>query len=119
MSWNIRRNRWRFGGTEKSLDGSEAAAVLGTGAQLLESLLMLECAVTDVLLETVAGILLGELDHVAVAGDFGDDGGGGDFFDEEVSFGQDGNVRTEWRVGEEVNGAVNHDFVEGELGVGR
>lgn len=43
-------------------------------------------AVTDVLIETVFWVFSGELYHVLVASDFGDDGGGGDFADFGVGF---------------------------------
>ena len=41
-------------------------------------------AVADVFFKAVTGILLGEVDHILVTGDFGDDGGGGNVFHEVV-----------------------------------
>lgn len=69
-------------------------------------------AVADVFFEAVAGVLFGEVYHVAVAGDFCDDGGGADFFDEKVGFREEGDFVRERSVGEEVDGAVDEDFVE-------
>lgn len=56
--------------------------MLGANAELCEGLFVGGGAVADVLFETVARVFLGEINHVVITSDFGDDGGGGDFFDE-------------------------------------
>ena len=66
------------------LEGAEAEPVLGAGAECGEGGAVLGGAVTDVFFKTIAGILLSEIDHILIAGNFGDDGGGGDFFNEVV-----------------------------------
>ena len=66
------------------LEGTETESVFGAGTELGEGGAMLGGAIADVFFETVIGVLLGESDHVLVAGDFGDNGGGGDFFDEVI-----------------------------------
>ena len=68
----------------ESLEGAEAEPVLGAGAECGEGGAVLGGAVADVFFKTIAGILCGELDHILVAGDFGDDGGGGNVFHEVV-----------------------------------
>ena len=49
-------------------------------------------AVADVLIEAVLGILGGEIHHIMVAGDFSNDGGGGDFTDFVVGLDTGGDV---------------------------
>lgn len=66
------------------LERAETESVFGAGAEFGEGGAMLGSAIADVFFETIIGVLLGEVDHVLVAGDFGDNGGGGDFFDEVI-----------------------------------
>ena len=86
--------------------------MFGAGAEGEQGGFVCGSAVTDVAFEAVAGIFFGKVGHVAIAGDFGDDGGGADFFDEEVSFREEGDFIFEWGAGEEVDGAVDDNFVE-------
>ena len=66
------------------LEGAEAEPVLGAWAELGEGGAVLGGAVADVFFKTIAGILLSEIDHILVAGNFGDDGGGGNILDEMI-----------------------------------
>lgn len=68
----------------ESLEGAKAEPVFGAGAELGEGGAVLGSAVADVFFKTIAGISCGEIDHILVAGDFGDDGGGGNVFNEVV-----------------------------------
>lgn len=86
--------------------------MFGAGAEVEEGGFVGGGAVADVFFEAVAGVLFGEVGHVAVAGDFCDDGGGADFFDEKVGFREEGDFVRERGVGKEVDGAVDEDFVE-------
>ncbi len=51
-----------------------------------------------------------------VASDFGDNGSGGNFFDEKIGFLEQGDVFVERCVFEKVDRAVDDDFLEGGLG---
>ena len=68
----------------ESLEGAEAESVFGAGAECGEGGAVLGSAVADVFFKTIAGILLGEVNHILIAGNFGDDRGGGNFFNEVV-----------------------------------
>lgn len=67
-------------------DWAEAATVFGGGAEGAESGTVGGGAVADVFFKAIVGILVGKVNHVLVAGDLGDDAGGGDCFDAEVGF---------------------------------
>ena len=49
-------------------------------------------AVTDMLIKTILWVFLGEFYHVLIAGDFGDDGSGGDFANFSVGLNTGGRV---------------------------
>ena len=66
------------------MEGAEAEPVFGAGAELGEGGAVLGSAVADVFFKTIAGILLGEVNHILIAGDFSDDGGGGNVFHEVI-----------------------------------
>lgn len=51
--------------------------------------------------KAIGGILRGNFGHISVAGNFGNDGGGGDFFDKGISFFEQGDLGFEWGVLEE------------------
>ena len=110
----IERGSARVSSVEEIFDGAEGATMLGAGAKVAKGGLVGGGAVADVFLETVAGIFCGEFGHIAVAGDFGNDRGGGNFLDEEIGLLEQGDLAGERGVGEEVDGAVDDDFVEFE-----
>ena len=66
------------------MERAKAESVFGAGAELGEGGAVLGGAVADVFFKTIAGILLSEVNHILIAGDFGDDGGGSHFFHEVV-----------------------------------
>ena len=66
------------------LEGAETEPMLGAGAELGEGGAVLGGAVADVFFKTIAGILHSEADHILVAGDFGNNRGGGNVFHEVV-----------------------------------
>lgn len=74
------------------LAGFEGFAMFGSNAVFVDSLKMGFGAVTDVLVETVCGIFGRDLSHVVVAGDFSNNGGGGDFADFVVGLDTGGDV---------------------------
>ncbi len=61
-------------------------------AVLIDSFDMSAGAVTDVFIETVVGVFVGKVYHIVVAGDFGDDGSGGDGANFAVGFDESGGV---------------------------
>ena len=67
-------------------------------------------AVADVLIETVFWILGGEVYHVTVAGDFGDNGGGRDFLELGIGFDTGSDIGFQWGIGEEVGFAVDDNL---------
>ena len=70
----------------KGFAGFEGLAVLPSEAVLVNGCDMGFGAVADVLIEAVLRIFGGEIHHIMVTGDFGDDGCGGDFADFIVGF---------------------------------
>ena len=66
------------------MERAKAESVFGAGAELGEGGAVLGGAVADVFFKTIAGILLGEVNHILIAGNFGDNGGGGNVFHEVV-----------------------------------
>lgn len=60
--------------------------------------------------KAIGGILGGNFGHISVAGNFGNDGGGGDLFDKGISFFEQGDLGFEWGVLEEIDSAVNDNF---------
>ena len=72
-------------------------------------------AVADVLVEMVVWVFGGEISHIAIAGDFGDDRGGGDFAYFGIGFDASGYVFFEGSIGEKVDFAVDDDLGEGSV----
>ena len=67
-------------------------------------------AVTNVSVKTVVGILFGEVDHVMIAGDLGDDGSSGNCRKFGVGFDMGRYVRFERGVFEKIDFTVNDDL---------
>ena len=111
----FRAFRGWFGKAGEAADGAEAEAMLGGDAVAFKGGKVLLCAVAFVFFKVVVGVIVGEVDHVVIAGDFGEDGGGGDFFDEIVAFHEGGDVAREGGVGEEIAVAVDDDFGEADF----
>ena len=55
-------------------------------------------AIANVLVESILWVFGRKIYHIVVAGNFGDDGGGGDFADFGVGFDAGGGVFGEWGV---------------------
>lgn len=66
--------------------------MFGSETILIDSFDVSFSTVTDVFVKTVFWVFFGEFDHVIVTGDFGDDGGGGNFTDFTVAFDAGGSV---------------------------
>ena len=66
------------------MERAKAEPVFGAGAECGEGGAVLGGAVADVFFKTIAGILLSEVNHILIAGNFGDNGGGGNVFHEVV-----------------------------------
>lgn len=73
-------------------------------------------AISDMAFKAVVGVFCGEVCHVGVAGNFGDDGGSGDFFNKTVGFFDSGNMTGEWGIVEKINDTVNDDFGKFDFG---
>lgn len=86
--------------------------MLGAGSEFEKGGFMSSGAVADVFFKSVARVFFGEVGHIAIAGDFGDNRGGTDFFDEKVGFREESDFVSERSVREKVDGAVNDNFVE-------
>lgn len=71
---------------------------------------VLSGAVADMIFEAVFGVFRSKFNHIVIAGDLGDNRGGGDFSDETVGFFERGDVIGERGVLEEIDGAVDDDF---------
>ena len=72
-------------------------------------------AIADVLIKMIFWVFGGEVNHILVASDFGDDGRGGDFTDFVVGLDEGGDVILEWGIGKKINTAVNNNL--GKRGV--
>ena len=70
-------------------------------------------AVADVLIESVFWVIGGEVYHIAVTGDFGDDGSGGDFFELGVGFNAGGNIVFKWSAAQKIDFAVDDNLGKG------
>lgn len=66
--------------------GLERLAVFWGEAVLIDSIDVSFGAVADVLVEAIFGVFFGKRYHIIVTGDFGDNGGGGDFANFVVTF---------------------------------
>ncbi len=93
-------------------DRTEAATVFGADAVSKEGLFMKSGTVADMLFEAVFGVFRGEVDHVAIASNFSDDGSGGNFGDKKVGFLENGDAVFERGIAEEIYSAVDDDFVK-------
>lgn len=82
----------------EGLAGFERFTMLGCETAFIDGGDMSFGAIADVLVKTVVGILGGEVFHILITSDFGDDGSGGDFADESVGFNAGGDVRSEGSV---------------------
>lgn len=72
-------------------------------------------AVSDVSFEIIFRVAFGKLDHVIVAGNFGDNGGSRDFLDKQIGFFEDGYFVCQWRIGEKIDCTVNNNLAEGSF----
>ena len=86
--------------------------MFGAGAVFLEGGAMLSGTVTDMFFKTIFGVLLGEINHIFITSDFGDDTGGRNFFNEKIGFFESGNFIFKWCFGEKINCAVNNYLVK-------
>lgn len=93
-------------------DRAEALTVFGADAMLEESLSVGGGTVADVTFEMIPRIFMRQFNHVIIAGDFGDDGGSGNFFDEEIGFFEHGNFIAERSILEKVDSAVDDNFIK-------
>lgn len=77
----------------KRFAGLEGFAVFRCKAILIDGLNVSFSAIADMLVESILWVFGGEVNHVFVTSDFGDDGGSGDGFDLGVGFDKSGDVR--------------------------
>lgn len=70
----------------------ERFAVLWGEAVFIDSIDVSLGAVADMLVESVFGVFFGEINHIVIAGDFGDNGSGRDFANLIVAFDTSGGV---------------------------
>ena len=96
--------------TREGFAGFKGFAMLGGEAVFVDGGEMGFGAVADMLVETVGGVLWREVDHIAVAGDFGDDGGGGDSFKLRVGFDDGGDIGSELGICKEIDFAVDNNL---------
>ena len=67
-------------------------------------------AVADVLVKMIVWVLGGEVDHIVITGDFGDDRGGGDFAYLGIGFDVSGRVFFEGSVSQKINFAIDNNL---------
>ena len=96
----------------KGFAGFKGFAVFWSEAVAVDSFDVSGGAVADVLIETVVGVFGGDLNHIAVASYFGNDGSGGNFADFGVGLDDGRGIGFEWGVFEEINFTVDDDLGE-------
>ena len=77
---------------EEGLTGFERFTVFWGETIFINSCDVSFGAVADVLVKSVLGVFIGEVYHIMITGDFGDNGGGGDFAYFIVAFDAGGSV---------------------------
>lgn len=89
--------------------------MLGRKAILIDGLNVSFSAIADMLVESILWVFGGEVDHVFVTSDFGDDGGGGDGFDFGVGFDKSGDVRCKWGARKKIDFSIDNNLGKGDV----
>lgn len=108
---------WFFDGREtgKGFARFERLAMFGGEAMFVDGGDVSFGAVTDMFVEAVVWVFFGEVHHVVVTSDFGDDGSGGNGFEFAVGFDASGDVWGERSALKKIDFTVDDNLGKGDV----
>lgn len=89
--------------------------MLGCETILVDGFDMCGSSIADMAIKAVFWVFIGERNHILIAGDFGDNRGGGNGGDFSIGFNKSGGVIGEGSVGQKIDSAVDDDLREGRM----